>query len=802
MSPFQPSASTIGTLHRQLLYRDQRLRHSSRSAIMANAQDEVHGKKSPRIMVSEVVDEPDKKLDAGASAFVTRPASMQHHHHPHQEQQQTTFATTPPSSSPSFFSPPSLLSPNNNNNNTEYDHSSSTSSTTRRYPIEDPASLPPLPPQALASHSTFSPDTEDADDKDESNMHLRSIRPLHNDSVPGFTPLDSGASSPFIKAIRKAQKKRRGSVGEGTLRRQKAISAPVEPRLTKSSTHAQQRRHRPISNITTTSSPLRTHQEEEDNNDHWDPHIDAFEVLRAKITGITRTMQEFHVQELFYDELTERNNNRQRHHTIATTTTYQRRMSTSAESPCDPTPNHLLMDKSQSLTNRHRRIRSHGSAADFDSTTNAINSPPPPPPAPTADETRYHENNDPWSHLRTDEDFEHDLRHKSTATFSDDDELDMINNRDNDYDDDDDDITISPPMAPTSPNLTALFLTTNSLINSRLDELSETASIASSCGGGDDINQSSSNEWRLQFLDLVSACITQSEELESLSTELLGTERRVRELLVINGTVNEQYHEREKAYEERIRECEEVAKQQLIMIDTLEELMADIDMKLTHHLDHNDYEHDADSGIEDDTDRSVEEDEERWDFKRAVADILGVETQGDLVHKMRWEVGMFVGGGVGTGHVIHSFEGQLRGIEMMIAGSGTTVEDSPIRISQQDQIDETTHISPSLPRNKFHHHHYMLHISARDRKTRFRMIPQAHWVPDQMASHCQFTSTRPCSVKFSLFQRRHHCRKCGIVVCQRHSGNRLPLFAKSSAPPQWSRVCDKCFCNLIMTGDE
>lgn len=86
-------------------------------------------------------------------------------------------------------------------------------------------------------------------------------------------------------------------MGEGTLRRQKAMSAPVEPRLTKSSTHAQQRHHRPISNITTTSSPLRPHQEEQD--DHWDPHIDAFEVLRAKITGITRTMQEFHVQELF-----------------------------------------------------------------------------------------------------------------------------------------------------------------------------------------------------------------------------------------------------------------------------------------------------------------------------------------------------------------------------------------------------------------------------------------------------------------------------------------------------------------------
>ncbi|KAI8136874.1 hypothetical protein BJV82DRAFT_491923, partial [Fennellomyces sp. T-0311] len=343
----------------------------------------------------------------------------------------------------------------------------------------------------------------------------------------------------------------------------------VEPRLTKSSIHPQQHRYSSISTRLEEEQPM------------WDPHIDAFEILRAKITGITRTMQEFHVQELFQDELSERR---------------ERRMSTSTE-------------KKKSMLG-HRRIRSHG--------------------------TTQRPQPDVWSHLRTDDDFKED----------------MLLNQEQEL------------VPPTSPNLTALFLTTNSLINSRLDELSETASIASSC----DLN-SSTAEWRSQFLELVSSCITQSEGLESLSTELLGTERRVRELLVLDQTVEEQYKEREKAYEERIRECEDVAKQQLLMIDTLEELTADLEMKM-EQLKSQQEELDA----EDDSSEESNSVNEDWDFRRRVADIMDVETKDDLVHKMRWQVGMFVGGGVGTGHVIHTFEGRLRGIEMMIAGSGTTTE--------------------------------------------------------------------------------------------------------------------------------
>ena len=37
-----------------------------------------------------------------------------------------------------------------------------------------------------------------------------------------------------------------------------------------------------------------------------------------------------------------------------------------------------------------------------------------------------------------------------------------------------------------------------------------------------------------------------------------------------------------------------------------------------------------------------------------------------------------------------------------------------------------------------------------------------HWVRDEMASHCA-----GCNVKFSLTERRHHCRNCGQVYCAR-----------------------------------
>jgi len=55
-------------------------------------------------------------------------------------------------------------------------------------------------------------------------------------------------------------------------------------------------------------------------------------------------------------------------------------------------------------------------------------------------------------------------------------------------------------------------------------------------------------------------------------------------------------------------------------------------------------------------------------------------------------------------------------------------------------------------------------------------------VPDHFVKACQI-----CKTKFTLIRRRHHCRKCGRVVCGPCSTGRIP-----DVKDQQIRVCDKC----------
>eukprot|EP00002_Diphylleia_rotans_P023236 TRINITY_DN4567_c0_g1_i7.p1 TRINITY_DN4567_c0_g1~~TRINITY_DN4567_c0_g1_i7.p1 ORF type:complete len:645 (-),score=139.09 TRINITY_DN4567_c0_g1_i7:560-2494(-) len=56
------------------------------------------------------------------------------------------------------------------------------------------------------------------------------------------------------------------------------------------------------------------------------------------------------------------------------------------------------------------------------------------------------------------------------------------------------------------------------------------------------------------------------------------------------------------------------------------------------------------------------------------------------------------------------------------------------------------------------------------------------WKQDSTASSCTF-----CKIKFTLTNRRHHCRKCGEVVCGACSTQKLIVAGSQS------RVCDNCY---------
>ncbi|CAL1383867.1 unnamed protein product [Linum trigynum] len=64
-----------------------------------------------------------------------------------------------------------------------------------------------------------------------------------------------------------------------------------------------------------------------------------------------------------------------------------------------------------------------------------------------------------------------------------------------------------------------------------------------------------------------------------------------------------------------------------------------------------------------------------------------------------------------------------------------------------------------------------------------------HWVPDEAVKKCT-----GCGTDFNAFIRRHHCRNCGDVFCDKCTHGRIALTAEVNAQPV--RVCDRCLAEV------
>lgn len=69
------------------------------------------------------------------------------------------------------------------------------------------------------------------------------------------------------------------------------------------------------------------------------------------------------------------------------------------------------------------------------------------------------------------------------------------------------------------------------------------------------------------------------------------------------------------------------------------------------------------------------------------------------------------------------------------------------------------------------------------------------WVKDSAASKCQL-----CEVSFGLITRRHHCRICGLCICNscsnQHNGL-VKLTQLQEHEPNGSRICNRCVLTEI-----
>ena len=64
--------------------------------------------------------------------------------------------------------------------------------------------------------------------------------------------------------------------------------------------------------------------------------------------------------------------------------------------------------------------------------------------------------------------------------------------------------------------------------------------------------------------------------------------------------------------------------------------------------------------------------------------------------------------------------------------------------------------------------------------------------PDPSSPNCD---SPICEKPFSLFFRRHHCRRCGNIFCSDHTPHSVPLDQHARFHPQATRwrACEACF---------
>lgn len=73
---------------------------------------------------------------------------------------------------------------------------------------------------------------------------------------------------------------------------------------------------------------------------------------------------------------------------------------------------------------------------------------------------------------------------------------------------------------------------------------------------------------------------------------------------------------------------------------------------------------------------------------------------------------------------------------------------------------------------------------------------KTHWKADSEAKKCTMTY---CNRVFNLFERRHHCRRCGDIFCGFHCSHyiRLDQNNRFNLSGFASRVCNKCYDDYV-----
>jgi len=104
-------------------------------------------------------------------------------------------------------------------------------------------------------------------------------------------------------------------------------------------------------------------------------------------------------------------------------------------------------------------------------------------------------------------------------------------------------------------------------------------------------------------------------------------------------------------------------------------------------------------------------------------------------------------------------------------------------INKAEKIDWLKDISEAI--EEFAKKRATFKSQSNDKKPEAARLEAPVWQQDSEASQCTV-----CSLEFSFFNRRHHCRRCGRVTCDSCTSKRMCLPNMGSSAV---RVCNECF---------
>ncbi|CAI2178352.1 17807_t:CDS:2 [Funneliformis geosporum] len=307
----------------------------------------------------------------------------------------------------------------------------------------------------------------------------------------------------------------------------------------------------------------------------------------------------------------------------------------------------------------------------------------------------------------------------------------------------------------------------NELLNAKMEKLTMELGVISSTDNSplsplsDDngIISGDNGEWPLEYENIMNNCVQQAKKLEYLQAELEKSKRDFRLLLDFKEEIEKTLEDKEREYLEQIRHCEAVTNGQSGMIDSMEKLLRELEDKMDKLL----------------LEKSGKRQERIGKHKHnssaishlSASNIIGEKHERKRAHRVSVD------------------------IKKGSPPNNYSIDNSPSYTPAEELVPAYC-LAPPQTRRQSYTNPISLFTDEERIRHQSRFCLAKRWVEDDEVSICQHSN---CSVKFNLWNRRHHCRRCGNIFCNTHSAYSMLLFPDGSEDwgGVWSRVCEGCF---------